>query len=144
MKIGILGYRLKLALFLKSKVYDIFMIILIVCYTILIFLFFGLEDTTFFAQGSDSTIFYIIELCILGIFCIEIITYILTFHCLYFMDMWNIFDIVIIMISIVFVLLDIFVQNTALSAFLKIRGIFRLVRIFILIRKLNALRVKRD
>jgi hypothetical protein len=58
--------------------------------------------------------------------------------------MWNIFDFIVIILSIAFVILDILVKNEALQAFLKIRGIFRLLRIFILIRKLNTLRIRRD
>jgi len=53
-------------------------------------------------------------------------------------DYWNILDIIIILISIAFVLLDLLLEtNNALSGFLKIRGIFRLLRVFILIRKVN-------
>lgn len=63
---------------------------------------------------------------------------------LYLKDYWNVFDLVIIILSLLFVFLDIFVDNDALQSFLKIRGIFRLLRIFLLVRKLNSLRVKRD
>ena len=60
-------------------------------------------------------------------------------------DSWNILDIIIIIISVVFVLLDLLVgDNSKIRGFLKIRGIFRLLRIFILIRKLNAVRVRRE
>lgn len=49
------------------------------------------------------------------------------------------------MISIGFVLLSLFLsENKTLQGFLKIRGIFRLFRVFILIRKLNAVRIRRD
>jgi len=41
-KIGIIGWRLKLAMILRSKPYDVIMIILIVMYTILIFIELGL------------------------------------------------------------------------------------------------------
>jgi hypothetical protein len=37
-----------------------------------------------------------------------------------------------------------FVKSKALAGFLKIRSVFRLLRIFILVRKLNALKIKRD
>jgi hypothetical protein len=63
---------------------------------------------------------------------------------LYWKDYWNIFDVIIIIISLIFVILDWKINNKQLQAFLKIRGIFRLLRIFILIRKLNTLRIKRD
>ncbi len=46
-KYGIKGNRLTIALLLKSTIYDIMMIILILIYTALIFLYFSLDDTTF-------------------------------------------------------------------------------------------------
>lgn len=80
----------------------------------------------------------------MGCFSVEIILSIIAYHGLYFKDKWNIFDLLIIIVSIIFVLLDIFVNNKALAGFLKIRGVLRLVRIFILIRKLNVLRIRRE
>lgn len=46
-KIGVVGYRKTINDMLRSKPYDIIMIILIVIYTLLIFLYFGLDGTTF-------------------------------------------------------------------------------------------------
>ena len=86
-----------------------------------------------------------VELVILGIFCVEIMIHILAFHIYYLTDWLNILDIVVILLSILFVLLDILLpKDNKLSGFLKIRGIFRLLRIFILIRKLNVMRVRRE
>ena len=141
-KHGIKGCRLSLAMLLRSKPYDIFMIILIILYTLLIFLFFAFVDSFF--SGSNQFIFYVIELSILGIFAIEITLHCIALGKLYLRDYWNEFDLFIIILSFVFVFLDIFVKNQALQGFLKIRGIFRLLRIFLLVRKLNTLRVKRD
>jgi len=132
---------LKIALILRSKPFDVGMILLIVLYTALIFIFFAFVDT-FFNDDSSQNIFYIIELCILGIFCFEIFFHIVGYGLLYLKDNWNIFDIVIIILSIIFVFLDIFVNNSALSGVLKIRSVFRVLRIFLLIRKLSSLKVK--
>ena len=133
---------------LKSGPYDISMIVLIVLYTLLIFIFFGLEEQFCETEGETDCIeqdtFYYIELVILGIFCIEITAHFLTYYCLYFKDCWNIFDILIIILSIIMVFIDMYIDNETLEGILKIRGIFRLLRVFILIRKLNALRVKRE
>lgn len=139
---GVVGWRLKISDVLKTKAFDIGMITLIILYTLLIFLFFALDGTQ--AYADHSTPFYVIELVILGVFSLEIFFHFLAYGELYFYDKWNIFDIFIIILSILFVLLDILVDNKALKGFLKIRGVFRLLRIFILIRKLNVLRVKRD
>jgi cAMP-specific phosphodiesterase 4 len=92
-----------------------------------------------------ATIFYIIELVFLGIFVIEIILYVFSFRILYLKDTWNVLDIIVIILSIAFVLLDLTlpIENAA-RGFLKIRGIFRLLRVFILVRKLNAVRIRRE
>ena len=73
-------------------------------------------------------------------FVIEILLHLVAYHCIYFTDYWNIFDLVIIVISYVFVFLDMFVDNDSLAGFLKIRGVFRLLRVFLLIRKLSHLK----
>lgn len=49
-------------------------------------------------------------------------------------------DMIIILLCLAFVLLDMFADNQVLKNALKVRIIFRLLRIFLLIRKLNALR----
>jgi hypothetical protein len=89
-------------------------------------------------------IFYIIELIILGIFCLESFLHVIALGKLYMRDCWNVVDMIIIILSLIFVFLDLFITNSAISGFLKIRGFFRLLRIFLLIRKLNTMRVKRD
>eukprot|EP00347_Sterkiella_histriomuscorum_P005745 403355433 len=142
-KNGIHGKRLALALLLRSKAYDVLMILLIVLYTVLIFIYFAFADQ-YFNDEANQKIFYIIELCILGIFVLEIFLHLLAFRMLYLKDYWNIFDLFIIILSVAFVLLDIFINNDVIDGILKIRGIFRLLRVFLLIRKLNTLRVKRD
>lgn len=72
-------------------------------------------------------------------------THIYAYGILFLRDYWNILDIIVILLSIAFVLMDLLITNSsALDGFLKIRGIFRLLRVFILIRKLNAVRVRRE
>mmetsp|Transcript_33558 Transcript_33558/g.24202 ORF Transcript_33558/g.24202 Transcript_33558/m.24202 type:complete len:209 (-) Transcript_33558:1275-1901(-) len=88
--------------------------------------------------------FFLAEMVVLGLFCIDISLHIIAFGTLYLIDAWNVLDLIIILLSIAFVWLDIFSTNETVSSILKIRGIFRLLRIFILYRKLNAIRLKRD
>ena len=45
-KIGIHGARLELAMMLRSKTYDILMILLIIAYTLLIFVYFAFDCKT--------------------------------------------------------------------------------------------------
>ena len=81
----------------------------------------------------------------MGIFVIEIVIHVIAFHIHYLSDWLNIVDIIVIIISILFVLLDLLLhEDNSFRGFLKIRGIFRLLRIFILIRKLNSVRVRTE
>ena len=65
------------------------------------------------------------------------------FGCLFVKDYWNIADITVILLAIVLVVLDMTLSGGELSGLLKLRGLFRLLRIGILIRKFDAIRRKR-
>ena len=128
---------------LKSKIYDVFMILLIISYTLFVLVQFGIDEQDWFLKVQNTI--YIIELVVLGIFVVEIIFHIYAFGLFYIKDCWNIVDIIVIAISIAFVILDLTVKSSSiLKGILKIRGIFRLLRVFILIRKLNIVRMKRE
>lgn len=111
-KLGVVGGRAGLHRLLRSKPYDILMIFLIIVYTILIFLYFSVENTAFADRAKKA--FYIVEITILGIFSLEITLHVIALRFIYLRDYWNIFDIFIIILSILFVLLDIFVKSRAL------------------------------
>ena len=53
-------------------------------------------------------------------------------------------DAVVILVNIVFVIVDMQVTAGILKELLKIRGFFRLIRIFVLIRKVNQVKTKRE
>ena len=81
----------------------------------------------------------------MGIFVLDIILHCFAFQQHFLRDIWNIIDIIIILLSIAFVLLDLLLTNdSALKGFLKLRGVFRLMRVFILIRKLSYLSIKKE
>lgn len=64
---------------------------------------------------------------------------------MYLQDYWNISDIIVIFLSIIFVVLDIELGNVSgIRGILKLRGLFRLLRVFLLVRKLNLVRVRRE
>lgn len=149
-KEGVKGFRKSTALMLKTKAYDIFMIILIVIYTLLIFVFFAFDDVESctvsqkLEKKQREEIFYIIELSILALFVIEITLHIYAYNMIYLRDVWNMIDFIVIILSVLFVLLDMYLPDSGFKNILRIRGIFRMLRIFLLVRKLNTLRVKRD
>ena len=121
--------------FIRGRCFDIFIIILIVVYTLLVVVTLVLEDEV--EGNEDARVSLLtIELVILGIFCFEISLSLYVYHCKYFKDLWNVLDAVVILISIAFVLIDLMADpEGALGGLLKMRALFRLVRIFILMRK---------
>lgn len=88
------------------------MIILIILYTLLIFVSFSLDGTDF--ADDNKMLIYYIEIAILASFCMDIGLHIYAYWKLYLMDMWNIFDLIVIILSIVMVILDMLVDNAAL------------------------------
>jgi hypothetical protein len=78
-----------------------------------------------------------VELSILGVFIFEILLCVWAFGCFYLSDWWNIFDIIVILLSLAFVLLEMTLDNKKIEGLLRIRGVFRIVRIFVLFRKVS-------
>jgi len=64
------------------------------------------------------------------------------FGTLFLKDYWNIADVTVILLAIVLVILDMTLSGGSLSGLLKLRGLFRLLRIGILLRKFDAIRKK--
>ena len=109
--IGITGWRLSMAMALRSKAYDVFMIILIILYTLLIFVYFAFDCDYFVENPQHEKIFLYVEISILATFSLEIMMNIISLHKYYLKDPWNVFDLFIIIVSIIFVLLDVFVSK---------------------------------
>lgn len=96
-------------MFLKSRGYDYFQIAFIALYTILIFLILAFDESIF--PKDDMTIFYAVELSLLGVFVLDISMNLLAFRRMYLADIWNVFDLLVILLCLAFVILDIFVDN---------------------------------
>lgn len=118
------------------------MISLIIFYCVLVFVSFGISDID--TEGSLQSVINIlvyIELVILLIFIGEILVNIYAYGFkFYFRDRWLFFDAVVIFGSVVLVVVDLSLEDSAFSSISKIiRGIFRLLRIFLLFRKVGAM-----
>ena len=84
------------------------------------------------------------EILILLFFVLDILVHIIGYGLIYLKDYWNMVDAVVILVNIVFVIVDIQVSAGIVKEILKIRGFFRLIRIFVLIRKVNQVKTKRE
>ena len=84
------------------------------------------------------------EILILLFFVLDILVHIIGYGLIYLKDYWNMVDAVVILVNIVFVIVDMQVTAGIFKELLKIRGFFRLIRIFVLIRKVNQVKTKRE
>ena len=134
-------WRISVADFMRSKPVDIFIIVLIILYTLLVIVYLAIEDLIEDSDEVQLTL-QIIELCFLFIFWVEISLNLLGFGTLFIKDLWNIADITVILLAIVFVVLEMVIDDGTLNNVFRIRGLFRLLRVGILIRKFDAIRQK--
>lgn len=169
---GIKGNRLKLSLLLSSKRYDIVQIVLVVIYLVLMVVTFLLEDfieggnskncdtelqtagTTAGTTDTDSLsiakqsptylALVLTEVVILFLFCIDIVLHVCGYGFIYLQDWRNMVDAVVILLNIVFVVAESFVDNQIVRDILKLRGFFRLIRILVLMRKVTQVNAKRE
>lgn len=81
---------------------------------------------------------------ILFLFCLDIVLHVCGYGIIFLKDYWNMVDAVVILVNIVFVVVDTNVTSGVVKQFLKLRGFFRLIRIFVLIRKVNQVNAKRE
>ena len=126
---------------MRSKAVDFFIIGLIILYTLLVVVYLSI-DTIIAQYRSVELSLEIIELIFLAIFIFEITMNFIAFGWLFVKDYWNIVDITVILAAVALVITDIIYSGNNLDALLRIRGLFRLVRIGILLRKFDAIRKK--
>ena len=133
--------RRRVANFMRSKPVDVFIITLILLYTLLVVVYLAIDDEIEDNHGAEISL-QIVELVFLFIFCIEISLNLIGFGCLFIKDYWNIADITVILLAIAFVILDMVLDDSSLSGLFRLRGLFRLLRVGILIRKFDSIRKK--
>jgi hypothetical protein len=143
MEVNIVGNRLSIAKLLNSKSWDISMIVLIILYTFIVFVLLSFDDSFYDDNPDMEILFQTIDIIILFIFCADIGARIYAFRMLYLRDYLNIIDIAIIVIAIIFWILDICIDDTYASTIFRLRGLFRLVRVVLLVRKYDQLKVSR-
>jgi len=140
-ELNISQWRINIANFMRSKPVDIFIIVLIILYTLLVIVYLAIEDLIDDEKSVETTL-QIVELVFLFIFWVEITLNLIGFGILFLKDYWNIADITVILLAIAFVILDMTLEDSNLSGIFRLRGLFRLLRVGILIRKFDAIRKK--
>lgn len=93
---------------------------------------------------DSKEIFEIIELVILFIFLLEIGLRIIAFGHVYIKSFWNIFDIIVVLLCSIVVVLNLVDNDLTDSSFLKVGVLLRLLRLLVVFRKVNDLRVRNE
>lgn len=119
------------------------MMVAAIIYTLMVLVLLAFDDQFYDDNPKLELSFQIIELFILFIFCVDIGARIYAFRMLYLRDKLNRIDIFIVILAIIFTILDININDRKAKAVLRLRGVFRLLRVAILIRKLDELRNSR-
>jgi len=113
----------------------------IILYSLLVVVFLAIDDEI--EDNDDLKLgLQILELMFLFVFCVEISLNFIGFGWLFIKDWWNIGDITVIILAIIFVILEMVIDDGTLNSVLRIRGLFRLLRVGILIRKVDSIRQK--
>jgi hypothetical protein len=116
------------------------MITLISLYSAVIFTYFALSDLLFGNSAETNKPLLLVEVGFLILFIFDICLHFYAFRCLYLTgDYWNIVDLTLILATTALVSLDVVSTNENLVKLTRIRGIFRILRIFLLIRKVGTL-----
>lgn len=126
-----------LSVFIEQPQVETFIIFLVFAYGALVFLQLTFQEEI---HGSKSLrlAINIMDLCILGIFQIEIAIKIIVFGWVYIWDVYQLFDAVLVTVSIAMGILDLAVSaGGVLEQVLSLRGILRILRILIIFRRVS-------
>jgi len=123
-------------------------ITLIIAYMLLVFANIVLDGGCNNSDSIKDALFAlkIVELVILSLFTIEILSKCFVFGFKsYFSDCWNLVDAIIILLTFALVIVDIEIEDSSIEGLSRIRAVFRLFRIFVLMRKANEVsRISRN
>ena len=109
---------------------------MVLLFTFEVLIYISIEDFISHSLETEN-IFKVIEVIILGVFILDIVLNVIAFRRNYFNDKIIWIDIAITLLTIVFHLIDLLTGPD--NEFLKIKGLFRILRIFLLFRKVSPL-----
>lgn len=140
--------RIKLIEFLTTKTY----LLIVRMYNFLYFgvfaLYFILQERIQDLNPDELKVLVLIEMIILCLFLFDIALHLFAYHWLYFKDPWNRLDLLVVIVNIACMEWSIIVfggsNESVIDSSLRIQGVLRLSRLYILIRQFNLIRKKQD
>ena len=133
---NIMGARKTLAMKLQQNFINIVIVVLILTYSVLTF--------AFTAANKDlnhvviKPIYHSIELIFIIAFVAEVIIFKYAFKELYFLNKFNVANAVVVGLIILFWIMDIAINNYAISILLRMRGVMRLFHVPIIFENMKS------
>ena len=133
----IVGTRKTMAMAVQSNLVNIAIVVLIISYWAITFIFTSVPPEDSNMIGVKAT-YHSIECLFLTAFVIEIIIFRYSFKELYFSNKFNLVNFILIMIIIIFLVIDIAVDNFTISVLLRVRGAMRLFHVPVLLESIKS------
>ena len=129
-------FRKSLGAFISDTKIETTLLIVIIVYSVLIFIRIGVED-----DYEEMTLYLnVIELIILLMFVAEFVLKIYAFRIKYFKEGWNVFDMFVVILCLVLTIIDLTDPDLVDYTYFRISGTLRLLRLAVLFRRLNLMR----
>lgn len=142
------GCRLSLLQFLTEKKYVNGLYFIIMVYFLLFAVYFVFEDQVREMDPGDLSGLVMLEVILLCYFIIDIVVHLVVYRSLYLQDSWNKLDIFVVFVNTAFLMWAALVlggtDEVMIQSEQKIQGVFKLSRLYILIRQFNLIRKKKD
>jgi len=126
----------RLSVFIEHPKVETCIILTVVGYAILVLIQLAFQEEIH-ANKNLKDIINVIDLCILGVFSIEISIKTIVFGWAYMWDIYQLFDALMVVLSIAMGILEYVVVSSWVSQVLSLRGVLRVLRILIIFRRVS-------
>lgn len=133
----IIGARKSLAQMLQSNSINVTIVVLIILYCFITFIFTSIPEDKAEEPGVKAT-YHTIESLFLTAFITEVIVYRYAFKEMYFNNKFNLVNFILILVSLLFLILDIIIGNFTVSILLRSRGVMRLFHVPVILENIKS------
>ena len=133
----IVGTRKILAIAIQSNFVNIGIVIMIILYCIITFIFMSVPPEHY-NDVSVKAVYHSIEAIFIFAFITEVAIFRYSFKQLYFSNKFNFINFIFLIVIIIFLILDIFVDNFTVSVLLRIRGVMRLFHVPVILESIQS------
>lgn len=134
---NIIGTRKTMAIVVQSNVVNIGIVVFIIAYCAITFIFTSIPPDNSNIVAVKAT-YHTIEFVFIVIFIIEIVISRYSFKELYFSNKFNLVNVILIVFIIIFLIIDIAVEDFTVSVLLRVRGVMRLFHVPVILESIKS------